>query len=156
MRKIKEINKVLPAPNKIRVSDVIAIPLNHTYWAYARICKTPSMAILDVVSNEQKVLCNIIKANTKVVFYIEFYEPYDVSPWVYLGKWKFENEDESWGPPVFIKDIIDPKRYRILHRGKMTNCTEDQVKGLNPHGLMAPEGIKRKIMLEFKTFRMID
>jgi hypothetical protein len=133
---------------------VIAIPLNNNYWAYARISKDPMLFILDVISKERKSLHEIKNAN--VAFYIEFYEPYEVSPWVYLGKWEFQNEDESWGPPVYIKDKIDSKRYRILNRGKMTNCTGEQVEGLNPHSVMAPEKIRQKIMSEFKTFKIME
>ena len=150
----KEFNKVLPAPNKLTASDTIAIPLDDDYWAYARISKDPMMFILDIISKRCRSLVDIKNAN--VAFCVEFYEPYDVSPWVYLGKWEFQNEEESWGPPVFIKDKIDPKRYRILHRGKMTNCTEEQVKGLNPHQMMPPEKIKKKIKSEFKAFKIME
>jgi hypothetical protein len=150
----KEIGKQLPAPNKLRPSDVIAIPIDEDLWAYARILKGAMMSILDVVSKERKSLNEITVAN--VAFYVEFYEPYDVSPWVYLGKWKFKNEDESLGPPTFIKDKIDPQKYRILHRGKITNCTESQVKSIQPHGLLDPKQINQKILSNIKALKIID
>lgn len=150
----KEVNKQLPAPNKLRASDVIAIPLDGGFWGYARILKGAMMSILDIVSTGRKSLLDVTKAN--VSFYVEFYEPYDVSPWVYLGKWKFKDEDESWGPATYVRDKIDPTKYRILYRDKVINCTEVEVRNLNPHRMLPPERIKQQIMSQFKRFKIID
>ena len=88
----KEIGKPLPAPNKLRVGDVIAIPVNSAF-AYARHYMGATLGILDIFS-EQVLPIDKIK-QSKVRFFVEYCEPTDSPEWIYLGKWPFESKEES-------------------------------------------------------------
>lgn len=140
----KTIGQPLPAPNKLRPSDVIAIPLNENEWGYARVLRGAGMAVLRLRTKDMHELKYVI--GSPIAFFVEYYEPYDVSPWVYLGKWKFGSEDEAWGPATYF---IEPIRgtINILKRGQVIRgVTEEDIVGLSRQGLKSPNMIKEMIL----------
>jgi len=78
-------------------------------------------------------------------FYIEFYEPYDESPWIYLGKSKFKDEQESWGPPVWFGV---PFKY-ISEKGVQRKVSVKETHGVMKQQLVHPDGIVDRIVEEF-------
>ena len=144
MKRAKEIGKVLPAPNKVRPSDILGIPLGRGYFGYARVLKHTFLEVLDRVSEGVLELSEIKKCKRK--FYSEFYEPYDASPWIYLGKIKFESEEEQWGPPVWFGV---PRKY-ISERGKDREVSLEETQGVMKQQLVHPDGIVDSIIEEFQ------
>ena len=143
----KTVGQPLPGPGKLRLGDVIAIPLGNNRFGYARVYRDVDFAILDKVSDGVCNLNDII--GLPVRFFVTHYEPYGVSPWIYLGKWRFDNPDNAWGPPTYVRDVIDPTQVRIMERGVMRDATESEIEGLREATLQDPNGIRDRIIEEF-------
>lgn len=143
----KVIGKRLPGPRKLCLGDIVAIPLNSGF-GYGRIYKSASIGIIDLRSTNLLELADIKEMPIK--FIVGFCEPWDDPTWIYLGKWSFDNEDEAWGPPQYIQDVIDPNQYRLLHKGLMRSCHKNETKGLEKAGLNGPEALAKRILNEIR------
>ena len=135
----KTVGERLPGPNKLRVGDLVAIPLARGRWGYARHYRSATLGLLEVCSDSVKALNDVIDA--AVFRFVEYCEPTDSPTWVYLGKSKFDSEEEAWGPPTFVRDVINPREVRILDHGQMREATEEEIRGLSEHKLLFPETI---------------
>ena len=141
----KTIGQPLPAQHRIRPSDVIAIPLNENEWGYARILNNQQMAVFRLRTKGMLELKDVI--GTPLAFYVEYHELYGVSPWVYLGKWKFGSEDEAWGPATYFRDKYPNGVITLLKRGQVIRgVTEEDIVGLSRQGLSSPNMIKEMIL----------
>jgi hypothetical protein len=145
MKLKKTIGSCLPAPNKTRPGDVLAIPLGSGIYGYARVCRGSFLAVLDLTTSGIEKLERLVGLKTK--FFIEFYEPYDVSPWIYLGKWRFDSEEEGWGPPVWYGDGV-LFRY-ISERGAHRKVRAEEIVGVQEQQLVGPDSIVTRIIEEF-------
>jgi len=143
MKKRKTIGEPLPAPNKTRPSDVVAIPLGADFFGYARVCEGTFLQVLDKTTKGVATLQEVV--GTKIKFFIEFYEPYDESPWIYLGKWPFESEEEAWGPPVWFGV---PFRY-ISERGSHRQVPVEETAGVMKQQLEHPDEIVDRVVDAF-------
>jgi hypothetical protein len=141
----KIVGQRLPAPNKLRPSDVIGIPLNQSEWGYARVLRGAGMAILCLRSQGLYQLDDVI--GSPVAFFVEYFEPYDVSPWIYLGKWRFESDGDAWGPPTFFRDHTARGVITLLSKGTVTRgVAEHEIAGLSQQQLLPPDKIREMIL----------
>ena len=143
MKLKKTVGLCLPGPNKTRPGDVLAIPLGGGFNGYARVYRGTFLAVLDLTTTGIEMLERLVGLKTK--FFIEFYEPYDVSPWIYLGKWRFDSEKEGWGPPVWFGV---PFKY-ISERGAHRKVSEEEIVGVQKQQLVHPNRIVTMIIEEF-------
>lgn len=134
----KEIGKVLPGPSKLRPSDVIAIPLPKAGFGFAR-CYKDSLGVFDITALKIFTLPEL--KVVPIVAFLEYYEPYDVSPWIYLGKMPFGSSEVPWGPAVYLEDTLSPGAYDIMEHGKIRSAARREIKGLNRHILLDPQSI---------------
>lgn len=135
----KTIGKRIPAPGRIRLGDVLAIPLGDDWWGYIRILKDASCAILDVRSRGEVLsLANVV--GSTAIDYRGYCEPWDHPTWVYVGKWRSEDEEDAWPPPRYTRDVLDPSILKIYHKGCFIERTRDErrVKGMKKGGLLFP------------------
>jgi hypothetical protein len=147
----KTVGQRLPRPSAVKVSDVLALPLSDGSFAYARVHYDVTLGVLSVNPTLQALkLDEITKRQPKVAFFVEYCLPVDHPEWIYLGKWKFADFEESKSPPVYIQDIINPNVYRILDSGTIRTVTKEEIKGLQKHGPKDPEQIKDMIEEHFR------
>lgn len=141
----KEIGKPLPRPGRIRLGDILAIPLGENLWGYIRDIKDASCAILSPISEDILPLESII--GTETIGYEGYCEPWDHPTWVYLGKWKFEDSEEAWPPPKYSFDILNPEIIKIYHKGEFQRTKDNElIKGMRQdEGLCFPGHLVIKI-----------
>lgn len=140
----KKIGYPLPAPNKTRPSDLLAIPLGDGWFGYARVLNGAYLEILDAVSRELQTVDDIRQHKRR--FCVQYYEPYSISPWIYLGKKPFDHDDERWGPPTWFGDT----RFHILDRGVTKQVEKSETIGLQKCELSHPDTIVDLIIAEFR------
>lgn len=145
----KTVGERVPAPGLIVLADVIAIPTSRGF-AYARAFESVALGILNLVPTKECLTLDDIKsANCGVAFFVEYCEPIDHPDWIYLGNWKFESEEASQAPAVYIEDCISPGDFRILQNGRMRNASKEEIQGLNKHVLLFPRHVRKKIEEHF-------
>lgn len=146
----KKVGEVLPGPRKLRLADVVAIPLFKNTYAYARVYQDARLGIYDIVT---KGLASIDDLKGKrPLFYVGYYEPLNDHIWIFMGRLPFENEEEAWSaPPVYDRDVIDPSIVRIYHRGEQHDATEAEIKGLDSGELLPPIEIRDLILERLKV-----
>jgi hypothetical protein len=147
MNRRKVIGQRLPRPNALKLGDLAAIPLSNGAFGYGRQYRDAALGILDITSDT--ILPVEALVSHRVAFFVSYCEPIDNPEWIYLGKWKFTDEDSAWGPAQFIQDIIDPATYRIYERGKMRAASRTETNGLSKHVLLFPEHVRERIEAHF-------
>ncbi|MEM1182298.1 MAG: hypothetical protein AAGM22_28370 [Acidobacteriota bacterium] len=123
-----------------------AIPLGDDYWGYIRDIKDASAAILAPIS--RGALLGIDSLIGQETLEVEGYcEPWDHPTWVYLGKWRFDNEDDAWPPPKYSYDILNPEIIQIYDRGRLERTKDrTRIQGMKKdEGLCFPGHLVMKI-----------
>lgn len=139
----KKIGLPFSAPNKIRPSDVLAIPLGCGWFGYARALNGVFFEVLDFVSEGLSTFA-VVRSHDRR-FYIQYYEPYSVSPWIYLGKKPFESPDSAWGPPTWF----GTERFHIIDRGQTRHVEQRETVGVVKSQLRHPDAIVDSIVETF-------
>lgn len=143
----KVIGKKLPGPKKLRVGDIIAIPIKSGF-GYGRIYKDADIGIINLTSKSLLELSDI--KGEPIKFIVGFCEPWDHPTWIYLGKWSFDRDEEAWGPPKYVQDVINPNQYRLYHKGIMRTCHRKETEGLEKAVLYSPTLLADRIIKEIK------
>jgi hypothetical protein len=143
-KKKKEIGQALPGPGMLRVGDVVAIPLGNDGYGYGRRHKNAAIGIINLRSMDLLELGEVSKS--EILFSVGYCEPIDHPDWIYLGKWRFDSEDESWGPATYIRSEVNPSRIQILHRGQVKDATKQDIHGLSKCKLYSPKSIREMVL----------
>ncbi len=126
----------------MKLGVIAAIPLSNGWFGYGREYRD-ALGILEITSLE--VLPLKLVVGHPVAFFVSYCEPVDYPEWIYVGKWKFGAEEDVWGPPQSIRDVLDQNVYRIYDRGKMRSATKAETAGLAPQILLSPEHVRERI-----------
>jgi hypothetical protein len=129
MRSKKTIGERLPKPNMLKLGDVVAIPLPNGKYGYGRQCEDV-LAVYNKTTDSMLSLEEI--GNLEEAFRIPFHEPTDHPRWIYLGKLPFRPDEDTWGPPRYIKDTVTEGVYRIYFRGRIRPAAKEEIAGLGP------------------------
>ena len=143
----KTIGQPLPRPGALKLGDVAAIPLSDGWYGYGRQFRDAALGILQIRSQQLLPLKAVI--GQPVAFFVSYCEPVDHPDWIYVGKWKFHDDEEAWGPPQYIRDVVSPDVYRIYHRGKMRAATKEETHGLARQVLLFPDHVRERIEAHF-------
>jgi hypothetical protein len=147
MNRRKIIGQRLPRPNALKLGDVVAILLSNGSYGYGRRYRDAALGVLNITSDS--ILSLTLLRNEPVAFFVSYCEPIDHPDWIYLGKWKFDDEDAAWGPAQFIHDRVNPMVYRIYERGKMRSATKEETVGLSESTLLFPKHVRERIEAYF-------
>jgi hypothetical protein len=148
MSRRKIIGQPLPRPGALKLGDVAAIPLTDGRFGYGRQFRDAALGVLKITSQQVLPLESVM--GQTVAFFVSYCEPIDHPDWIYVGKWKFDDEDTAWGPAQYIRDVISPDVYRIYHRGKMRAATKEETDGLARHVLLSPSHVRERIETFFR------
>lgn len=110
-----------------KIRNVYAIPLPDGRYAYGRQYKEPMLGISKFKSDE------IVKNPdfSEIDFIVGVYQ--DVltcGDWPIVCNYPFENEEEAWGVPTYIQDMLKPDRFEIYYKGKIRKTTKKECIGL--------------------------
>ncbi len=143
---MKKIGKVIDS-RSLRLGDIIAIPLGKLGFGYARSYRDVTLGIYDYVTPQIESLENIV--DNKIAFFVSYCDPnpHDMD-WIFLGKQRFSHPEETWGPPTYIQDVLNPNEFRIYHKGIMRNASKSEVMELEKQQLFFPEHIRERIIRE--------
>ena len=112
---IKKLGSVIAHVTLLDVGDLVAIPLNNNLFGFARVHRD-SIGVYQLVSEKLELLDKVVKC--KVAFFVGYFcTRVQRCDWIYMGSVPFRSTEESWPPPMFLKDVTDPSSFRIYHRG---------------------------------------
>ena len=129
---------------RIKTGDIIAIPVSENKYAYGRVFKDSSIGILEVLSDG---IDETIDFSTQEVVLVAgiFDTAIKSGEWPVIKNCPFNNQDEAWSPPRFIRDPINPNKYRIYHKGEMQSATKEDAEGLDQFLMFKPDQLIERI-----------
>lgn len=130
---------------KVKLGDVFQIPLPDGRFGYGRVYKDTSVGVYRQISD--KPLEPPI-GSRDFLFIVGLYtDVLQKGLWQIIDHDGFENEDLSWPPPSFVKDIITGD-YQIYYKGELRPAEEWEVKGLEEAAVWDSSQIIERIMKE--------
>ena len=124
--------------NRYRVGDVFGIPIGDGLWMYARVLKDASVQVYDEIYRAPPHLAEL--SETSVLCSPGIFDSAIVSgEWKKLGNVPFADEQESWPPPKFIRDVLRPDCYRIYERGSVRPASKEEVANLEEQRMYKPQ-----------------
>ena len=122
---------------KYKLGDIVKIGLGQGRITYGQLLKDASIRIFNIVSQSEVELIEL--ENTEIIFHSGvFHTSIANGEWPVVGNIPLKGEEDSWAPPEYIQDIVDPEKFRIYHKGKMTSATKEQVAGLEKQVMRKP------------------
>ncbi len=122
---------------KYRLGDIVQIRLDQHKFTYGQLLNDASIGVFNIISDS--VVSSEELEGLDKIFYSGVFDTSIVNgDWLVVGNIPFENEEESWAPPVYIQDIINPEKYRIYYRGEMRPATKEQIVGLEKQAMRKP------------------
>jgi hypothetical protein len=111
---------------KTKLGDILAIPLPNGTYAFGRLYKEYILAIYKGRSRN----INDVPDNGEYDFFVGVYaDLLTDGQWLVVGNTPFDNDDDAWGPPSYIKDTLDGT-FSIYDHGEIRPATEQECKGL--------------------------
>lgn len=132
---------------KHKLGDVVSIPLPDSRYAAGRLFRDASIGVFAVIFDKPPAIEDVANRPTAFVTGC-FTSAIKDGHWKVIGTIPFSNDDEAWGPPTYIQDFINPKKFRIYHMGKMRPATADEVRGLGKAEMYKPEQLVDRILRE--------
>ena len=130
-----------------RVGDIVAISLPNKYYAYGKIFHDLTMGIYRRISKFIEPVETVTAC--EIVLYAGFFDTKILSgDWSVIGHQPFLRDEEAWSPPKYVQDILNPRKYRIYHKGVMRAAMEAEILGLEKAIMYKPETLEAKIMAE--------
>ena len=137
--------------NRRLLGDVYQFKLPNNKYAFGRIFKDACIAIYNEISDDPSNL----PEEEAYLFIVGIYDyVLESDDWVVVANRPFENDEDAWPPPMYIKDQLTGE-YRIYHKGKMRGATKEQCEGLEEAAVWNDEHIIERIMESFKNNRTI-
>ena len=129
---------------RYRIGDIIAIPLETEMYAFARVYRDATIAIFDLVADRFLSAQDICTRH--ISFFAAFFDDAIIDgTWPLIGHYSFEDEEAAWPPPRMVRDVIDPTRFRIYHRGKIRPASQEEVANLDPVLMYRPNQLVDRI-----------
>lgn len=111
----------------LKLGNVYAIPLPDGKYAYGRQYKDAIIAISMFISDELITNPNFSEIN----FFVGVYK--DVltcGKWPLICNYPFEEDENTWGPPMYIQDSVNPDNYEIYYKGEIRKASKEECIGL--------------------------
>ncbi|KDN27529.1 hypothetical protein VFDL14_18515 [Vibrio fortis] len=129
---------------KIKIGDMIAIPVQQHKFVFGRVYNDATIAIYEFLSDSTSSYREAYKNN--ILMFSGFFDSsIKNKKWKIVGHIKFSSAEEAWAPPVYIQDVIDPNKYRIYHKGAMRNCFKSETFGIERQIMRKPEELVEAI-----------
>lgn len=121
-----------------QTGDVVSIPIGDGMQMAARVLRDSSIQVFDDIFSDlpdigrlrgTRTLCSPGVFDTAI----------KRGDWKKLGNLPFLDDQSSWPSPKFIRDVLQPDRYRIYERGSMRPASKEEVKGLEEQRMYKPE-----------------
>ena len=109
-----------------KLGAILAIPLPDGTYAFGRLYKECTLAIYKGRSENIKEIPDKKEYDFFVGVYVDLLRD---GQWPVVDTIPFENEDDSWRPPTYMKDAITGK-FSIYFHGEVSPSSEQQCKGL--------------------------
>jgi hypothetical protein len=127
---------------RIRVGDVLAIPLNKGRFAFCRVLKDACIGVYRHVAARKEAPP---PPDTEYLFVVGVYRDVLTSgQWPLVARVPFESEEEAWPPPHVVRDPIDGK-CSIYHHGQMRPAAPTECDGLEEAAVWEKEEILDRI-----------
>src|SRR5262245_51651565 len=127
---------------RIRVGDIVAIPLTAGRFAFGRVLKDASIAVYRYVSDAES---SVPPLTTPYAFVVGVYQDVLCSgSWPLAERVPFENEDDAWPPPHAVHDVISG-RFSIYYKGQMRPASPEEAEGLEPAAVWDKHHILQRI-----------
>jgi hypothetical protein len=135
---------------KYSIGDIVMIPVSDGLYVFGRLMQDASIAIYSFLS---KGIVDVHQLVGKEVLFDPGVFDTNIAngQWKIIGSIPFSNADESWPTPKYIRDVINPNKYRIYCKGEMKPASEQEVEGLEKQVMYKPEElvdeIKRRLVI---------
>jgi len=125
-----------------KLGAILAIPLPNNTYAFGRLFKEYTLAIY----KERKNIMYEIPKESDYDFFVTVYRSVICDgEWPVVGNIPFENEDDAWKPPNYMKDIFTGK-FSIYEHGIISPSKEDDCKGLEICAVWEREHVIDRLM----------
>jgi len=132
------------AKTKYGIGDIVMIPIGDCLFVFGRLLRDASIAIYNFASKEAVDLSQL--ASKGVLFDAGVFDTNIANgQWKIIGNIPFDNDDESWPSPQYIRDIINPNKYSIYCKGEMKPASEQDIQGLEKQVMYKPEELIEEI-----------
>jgi hypothetical protein len=130
-------------PSRVRLGDVLAIPLSEGVYAFCRVLKDASVGVYRFLASSPK---NLPSPETGYLFVVGVYRDVLTSGgWPVVARRPFVDEDAAWPPPHVVQDPLSG-RFSIYHRGTFRPATPEEDAGqLEPAAVWDKEHIVARI-----------
>ena len=126
--------------------DIIAIPLAAAGFAYGKRYRNCGLGVYDLITTTLADASDV--CSHEFWFHCCIFDNAIKSgKWKVIGSEAFADEETSWGPPMFHRDIISGE-YEIRHKGVHRAATAREIKGLDPEIMYFPAGLLQRIEAE--------
>jgi hypothetical protein len=115
---------------KPKLGDIIAIPLPDGSYAFGRLYKEGTLAIFKERAKDINEIPDEIPEKNGYEFFVTVYRDLlSDGQWTVVGNIPFDNDDDAWRPPSYIKDALNGN-FSIYEHGEIRPASEQQCKGL--------------------------
>jgi hypothetical protein len=126
------------------MGDVVQIPLSDGRFAFGRVLNDAAIAVYAIVSRETKPVEEVV--GSEIAFCVGVFDTaIRDGSWPIIGSCAFQNDEDSWPPPTFVQDVIDPRKYSICEKGEVRPASAKEVRGLEPAQIYKPEHLVERI-----------
>ena len=124
--------------SRCRVGDVVSIPIGDGMLMLARVLRDASVQVYDKIYRETPDLGEL--RGVPVLCSPGVFDSAITSgEWKKLGHLPFADDQTSWPPPKFIRDVLHPDRFRIYERSSMRTASREEVASLEEQRMYKPE-----------------
>lgn len=110
-----------------KLGNIYAIPLPNGEYAYGRQYKDSMLAISKFRSNEINNNPDFSEIDFIVCVYNDVLTCGD---WPKVCNYPFDDEEDAWGPPMYIQDQIKPENFEIYYKGEIRKVSKNECLGL--------------------------
>jgi len=129
---------------KYSIGDIVMIPVSDVLFVFGRLLQDASIAIYSFSS---QVIVDVQQLVGKEVLVDPGVFDTNIAngQWKIIGNIPFSTADESWPSPKYVRDVINPNKYRIYYKGEMKPANEQEVEGLEKQVMYKPEELVEEI-----------
>jgi hypothetical protein len=127
---------------RIKVGDVLAIPLPDGRFAFCRVLKDAAIGVYDDLAATKDAPPPL---DTNYSFVVGVYRDVLTSgEWPRVLREPFAHEEDAWPPPFVVRDVISGD-VSIYHKGIMRPASAEECQGLEPAAVWEKEHILDRI-----------
>ncbi len=123
--------------------DILWIPLSDGTHCFGRMYRDSTVG---VYLQRQSKLDPSVFAHAPDLVAGVFTTAFKKSGWFVCAHHPFPDEEQSWAPPVYSRDVLDRSRVRIYHRGSLRQATEKEIVGLDRQLMFKPDQLAAEIL----------